>query len=169
MPRVVVMGVSGSGKSTVGALLAHRLQVDYAEADDFHTDAARAKLHAGIALTDEERQPWLDALASWLARHPDGGVATCSALKRRYRDTLRKAAPDVVFLYCKGSRELIAERIAARKGHFMSPSLLQSQFDDLEPPGADERAVTADVAQPPAEIVERFLAAVNPKLHEPER
>jgi gluconokinase len=155
------MGVSGSGKSTVGQLLAERLRVDYAEGDDFHDDATRAKLHAGIALTDDERQPWLEAIASWLGRHPDGGVATCSALKRRYRDTLRGSAPDVVFLYCAGSRELIAERTAARKGHFMSPSLLGSQFDELEPPGPDERAFTADVAQPPAEIVERFVAAVT--------
>lgn len=153
------MGVSGSGKTTVGALLAERLGVQYADADDFHSDAARAKLAAGIALSDDDRWPWLDAIGTWLAEQVNGGVASCSALKREYRDRLRRAAPDLVLLFCQGSHELIGERLAARPHHFMPMSLLQSQFDDLEPPGEDEHAITVDVAQPPEVVVGRFLAA----------
>jgi gluconokinase len=158
--RIVVMGVSGSGKTTVGELLAERLGVEYRDADSFHTDAARAKMAAGVSLTDRDREPWLDSIGAWLARQANGGVASCSALKREYRDRLRRAVPDLVVLYCEGSHELISKRMAARPHHFMPPSLLASQFADLEPPGEDENAFHADVRQPPEVIVERFLATV---------
>lgn len=164
LPRlqVLVMGVSGSGKTTVGRLLASRLDVAYADADEFHSDANRAKLHAGIPLTDEDRQPWLKAIGRWLADHQhDGGVASCSALKREYRDQLRSIAPGLFTLFCHGTKELIASRLKSRQHHFMSPELLASQFADLEPPGPDERCVVADVAQPPEAIVEEFVVEVT--------
>jgi gluconokinase len=154
------MGVSGSGKTTVGELLARRLGVEYADADDFHSDECRGKLASGVPLTDSDREPWLRSIANWLREH-DSGVVTCSALKRRYRDVLRQAAPDCVFLYCAGSLQLISERMAHRQHHFMPASLLQSQFDELEPPDADENAVTADIAHPPDVIVDHFIAAVS--------
>ncbi len=153
------MGVSGSGKSTVGELLARRLEVDYADADDFHSESNKAKLHEGIPLTDADRLPWLHAIRDWLAER-DSAVVTCSALKRRYRDVLRQGAPDCVFLYCEGSPQLIAQRIAHRPHHFMPASLLQSQLAELEPPQADEPAVAEDVRRPPDAIVERFVAEV---------
>ncbi len=163
--QVVVMGVSGSGKTTIGDLLADRLGVQYADADEFHSASNRAKLHAGIPLTDEERGPWLRSIGRWLADHEhDGGVASCSALKRRYRDSLRTAAPDLVLLFCDGSRDLIASRLSSRPHHFMSPELLDSQLADLERPQPDERSIIADVAQPPEATVERFIADVVRRL-----
>jgi gluconokinase len=160
--RVVVMGVSASGKSTAGELLARELDVDYADADDFHPPDNVAKMHAGVALTDADRGPWLEAIGRWLAEHADtGAVVTCSALKRHYRDTLRSYAPDIWFLYCQGSIELISDRIKHRMHHFMPASLLTSQFASLEPPGPDERAVTEAVSQPPEQIVAGFLAEVS--------
>jgi gluconokinase len=159
--QVVVMGVSGSGKTTIGEVLARRLEVEYADADAFHSAASRAKLHAGKPLSEEDRKPWLRAIGQWLADHEHvGGVVSCSALKRRYRESLRAAAPDLVLLFCDGSQELIAERLAARPHHFMSPSLLGSQFTELERPTADERCITVDVAQPPEVIVQHFIADV---------
>lgn len=156
------MGVSGSGKSTVGELLAARLGVGYADGDDFHSEANLAKLKAGVALDDNDRLPWLTSIGSWLADHEDAGaVVSCSALKQRYRDMLRARSPGLVLLYCEGSRELIAERLTHRTTHFMPASLLGSQFAELEPPGKDEHAVTADVSQPPEVIVEHFVAAVR--------
>lgn len=158
-PLVVVMGVSGSGKTTVGRLLADRLGVEYGDADDFHTSENRAKLQAGTPLTDDDRLPWLTAIGLWLAeRTSTGAVVSCSALKRRYRDVIRSHAPDIQLLYCEGSSELIAGRVANRSGHFMPPSLLESQFAELEPP-ADERAFVADIARAPAAIVDDFVAA----------
>jgi gluconokinase len=160
--QVVVMGVSASGKSTAGELLARELGVDYADADDFHSPENRAKMSAGVPLTDADRTPWLEAIGRWLDERADtGAVVTCSALKRRYRDALRKHAPDVWFLYCQGSFELISDRIKHRLHHFMPPSLLKSQFESLEPPGPDERAITESVSQPPAQIVAGFLAEVS--------
>lgn len=138
-PLVVVMGVSASGKTTVGQLLAQRLGVPYAEADDFHPAANVAKMRAGHPLDDEDRRPWLDEIARWLTDHADGGgVVSCSALKRVYRDRLASAAPHAFFLHLDGSRELIAARITARQGHCMPPGLLETQFADLEPLGDDE-------------------------------
>jgi gluconokinase len=160
--RVVVMGVSASGKSTAGELLARTLGVEYADADDFHSAANVAKMSAGTPLTDADRAPWLEAIGSWLAdRAGTGAVVTCSALKRRYRDAIRSLADDVWFLYCQGSFKLISARIAHRSQHFMPSSLLRSQFAALEPPGPDERAVYEAVSQPPEQIVADFLAQVS--------
>jgi len=159
---VVVMGVSGSGKSTVGAALARRLGVPFADADSFHPQANIAKMTAGTPLTDDDRQPWLDAVGQWLASHSDGGVMSCSALARRYRDRLRSHCPRIEFLHLTGSSELIARRQAGRPGHFMPSSLVQSQFDVLEPLGADERGMAIDVGQGVAAIVETFAASISP-------
>jgi gluconokinase len=149
--RYVVMGVAGSGKSTVGALLAARLGVPFADGDAFHPPANRAKMAAGTPLTDADRAPWLDAIAAWLDAHGRCVVA-CSALRRAYRDRLRR--PDVCFVYLHGSRELLASRIAARTAHFFPPKLLDSQLADLEPPAPDENAITVSIELPPEAIVE---------------
>jgi gluconokinase len=162
-PRVlVVMGVSGSGKTTIGALLAGKLGWAYAEADDFHSPANVAKMAAGHPLTDEDRWPWLQAIGAWidgqLARGAPG-VVTCSALKRAYRDVLRR--PGVTLVYLHGSRELIAERMAARHGHFFTPALLDSQFATLEEPAPDEGVVTVPIDGTPAEIADAIVAATG--------
>jgi len=152
------MGVSGSGKSTVGAALAQRLRVPFADADDFHPEANVAKMSAGHALNDEDRHPWLDAIGDWLANHcGEGGVMSCSALKRKSRDQLRKHCPQVRFLHLSGSPEVIGRRQASRPGHFMPASLLASQFDTLEPLEADEHGVVVDVDQDIDAVVENYL------------
>ncbi len=156
---VVVMGVSGSGKSTVGAALARRLRVPFADADDLHPRANIEKMTAGHPLDDEDRRAWLDEVGKWLAGHRNGGVMSCSALKRRYRDHLRAHCPTAGFLYLSGSPEVIGARQAARKGHFMPTALLDSQFDALEPLESDERGVVVDVGQDIDHIVAAFLAA----------
>jgi len=156
-PVLVVMGVSGSGKSTVGAAIAQRLRVPFADADDFHPPANIAKMTAGHALDDHDRHPWLEAIGEWLAAHPDGGVMSCSALKRKYRDQLRHHARGVEFLHLHGSREVIARRQASRPGHFMPASLLASQFDTLEPLAPDERGVVIDVDQDIDSIVQQYV------------
>ena len=165
---VVVMGVSGSGKSTVGRELADRLGVPFAEGDDFHPPANVAKMASGRPLTDADRWPWLRALAAWVAEHSDsGGVVTCSALKRSYRDLLRSAADNVWFLHLAGDREVIAARLAVRSGHFMPPGLLDSQFATLEPLDADEPGLVIDVSTPPEEVVATALKVIQ--RHHPER
>ncbi|MGW5097775.1 gluconokinase [Streptomyces nodosus] len=159
---VVVMGVSGTGKTTIGALLAARLGVPYAEGDDFHPPANIAKMSAGIPLDDEDRQPWLDAIGAWAhERAGHGGVVSSSALKRAYRDRLRAAAPGVVFVHLTGDRSLIEERLAHRQGHFMPTTLLDSQFAALQPLKADERGVAVDVSGSPEEITARALNALG--------
>ncbi|MEU5052392.1 gluconokinase [Streptomyces sp. NPDC021096] len=162
---VVVMGVSGTGKTTVGPLVAEALGVPYAEGDDFHPPANIAKMSAGTPLDDADRAPWLDAIGDWARGRAEagaGGVVSCSALKRAYRDRLRAAAPGtVVFLHLTGDRELIADRMAARKGHFMTTRLLDSQFATLEPLEADEVGVVVDVAPEAAVIAERAVAALR--------
>lgn len=161
LPVVVVMGVSGSGKSTVGGLLAERLGVPYAEADDFHPPANIAKMSAGHPLDDEDRAPWLDAIAAWITGRGDrGGVVSCSALRRRYRDRLRKDCPGLFFLHLDGSEELIATRLAARTGHFMPAGLLRSQLEALEPLEADEAGTVVAIGGDPGQITERALAAL---------
>ncbi|MFE6409841.1 gluconokinase [Streptomyces sp. NPDC057837] len=161
-PLVVVMGVSGSGKTTVGRLLADRLGVPYAEGDDFHPEANVAKMRAGRPLDDADRHPWLEEIAGWLAGHAQrGGVVACSALKRRYRDRLASAAPRVFFLHLDGTPELIAARISARRGHFMPPELLRTQFADLEPLGQDEAGAVVSVDGPPEETAALAHAAVT--------
>ncbi|MDK1472722.1 gluconokinase [Streptomyces sp. 549] len=158
---VVVMGVSGTGKTTFGSLLAARLDVPYAEADDFHPPANIAKMSVGVALDDDDRRPWLDAVGAW-ARSRDGlgGVVSCSALKRAYRDRLRAVAPNVFFVHLAGDRSLIAARLHGRTGHFMPPDLLDSQFAALEPLGDDERGVTLSVEAEPPTLTERALGVL---------
>ncbi|MCO5994008.1 gluconokinase [Actinoallomurus rhizosphaericola] len=155
-PIVLIMGVSGSGKTTIGAMLAGRLGWKYAEADDFHPPANVEKMHAGIPLTDEDRWPWLRAIATWMAEQTDPAVVTCSALKRKYRDVLREPRPDARLVYLDGSKELIAARLAARHGHFFPRQLLDSQFADLEPPAPDEDALAVSIDQPIEAIVEEI-------------
>jgi gluconokinase len=152
------MGVSGSGKSTVGALLAQALQVPFLEGDSFHPPANVARMAAGIALTDADREGWLHALADQLKQHAQHGVVlSCSALKRRYRDTLRSGAPDMALVYLSGAPDVLAQRMAGRSGHYMPPSLLASQLATLEPPQADEDALTLDNARPPEVLVDDAL------------
>jgi gluconokinase len=161
------MGVSGSGKSTVGAALAQRLRVPFADADDFHPPANVTKMTAGHALDDDDRQPWLEAIGEWLAAHPDG-VMTCSALKRAYRDTLRRHSPEAQFIHLHGDREVITRRQATRPGHFMPASLLDSQFATLEPLEEDERGFVVDVDQSVDQIVEAAVAGLPAQPHLPE-
>ncbi|MCQ4083300.1 gluconokinase, GntK/IdnK-type [Streptomyces sp. RB6PN25] len=161
LPVVVVMGVSGSGKSTVGLLLAQRLGVPYAEADDFHPAENIAKMSAGHPLDDADRAPWLDAIGAWIkARDGRGGVVSCSALRRRYRDRLRADAPDLFFVHLDGPLELISSRLAARMEHFMPPGLLRSQFDALEPLEADENGTVVSIEGGPQAIAERAYEAL---------
>ena len=154
---VVVMGVSGSGKSTVGAALAKRLRVPFVDADTLHPPANIAKMTAGEPLNDDDRYPWLQRVGEWLADHHDGGVASCSALKRAYRDQLRAHCPRIEFLHLSGSAELIGRRLGARPHHFMPAALLRSQFDILEPLGADEPGVVVDISEDADAIVSRYL------------
>ena len=160
---VVVMGVSGSGKTTVGRRLVGRLGVPYAEADEFHPPANIEKMSAGRPLTDEDRWPWLRAIADWITSQAGrrGGVVSCSALKRSYRDLLRSAADLVWFLHLDGSRALITDRITGRSGHFMPAALLDSQFADLEPLDEDEPGLVVDVDAAPADIVETAVRALG--------
>ena len=154
---LVVMGVSGSGKSTIAALLAERLGWPMAEADEFHPETNIAKMASGIPLTDVDREPWLRSLRDWISEQDAEGrstVVTCSALKRSYRDLLRGATSRVRFVHLSGTREVIGARLAGRSGHFMPPSLLDSQFADLQPLGADEDGITVDVDAAPEEIVD---------------
>lgn len=154
---LVVMGVSGSGKSTVGAALAQRFRVPFEDADDLHPPANIAKMSAGHALDDNDRLPWLERVGEWLAAHPDGGVMSCSALKRKYRDQLRQHAPVLRFLLLDGSMEVIARRQASRPGHFMPASLLRSQFATLEPLQPDEDGIVIDVDQSVDAIVDGYV------------
>lgn len=156
--HVLVMGVSGSGKTTVGVALAKKLGVSFIEADDFHSAANRAKMHAEIALTDEDRAPWLAAIHEHLGTLPDGWVLACSALKRAYRDTLIKDFPDAKVVFLTGSEELLTNRLEARSGHFVDAGLLPSQLATLEPP---EGALTIDVSPPVAEIVRQIVAGLS--------
>jgi carbohydrate kinase (thermoresistant glucokinase family) len=156
----VVMGVSACGKSTVGRLLAQALGAVYLDGDDFHPAENVARMAAGHALTDADRQGWLVALSDRLAQARaagEGVVLSCSALKRRYRDMLRQGAADLMLVYLHGSRDLLAQRIAARTDHYMPPSLLDSQLATLEPPQADEAALSFDVALTPRQIVDRIV------------
>ncbi|WEH42650.1 gluconokinase [Streptomyces sp. NBC_01218] len=159
---VVVMGVAGTGKTTIGPLLATALGVPYAEGDDFHPEANIAKMAAGTPLDDADRLPWLDSIGKWAhGRAGLGGVVACSALKRAYRDRLRAEAPDAVFLHLTGDRALIEGRMSARQGHFMPTALLDSQFATLQPLEADEAGVEVDVAGTPQEITDRAVAALR--------
>jgi carbohydrate kinase (thermoresistant glucokinase family) len=160
-PRIVLlMGVAGSGKSTTGQNLARHLGWEFRDADTFHPPANIAKMKSGAPLTDEDRWPWLDAIGSWVDdRRRDGGtgIVSCSALRRRYRDRLREGRPEMALVFLDGSFATIAERMQRRKGHFMPPALLQSQFDTLERPGPDEHAVQVSVTMAPRKVVERIV------------
>ncbi|MCW2811733.1 MAG: gluconokinase [Friedmanniella sp.] len=162
-PVLVVMGVSGSGKSTVAGLLAGRLGWDLEEGDLLHPAENVAKMAAGHPLDDEDRRPWLDTVASWIFEHVLAGrpgVITCSALKRRYRDVLR--AEGVIFVHLRGSRSQIGDRMLSRVGHFMPSTLLDSQFDSFEPLGEDERGIVVDVDQKPAALADAIIARLGP-------
>ena len=161
---IVVMGVSGSGKTTVARLLAQRLGWQFAEADEFHSPANVAKMRSGTPLTDEDRWPWLAAIAAFIDTARASGkpaVVACSALKRRYRDILIGARPDVALVYLRGDYETIASRMASRPHHYMPVSLLKSQFEALEAPGPEENPITIDngaAAEAIVAEIERFLA-----------
>jgi gluconokinase len=157
---IVVMGVSGCGKSTIASMLAERLHWIYEDGDWFHPRSNIEKMHAGKPLTDEDRWPWLHAIAAWIdatRRAGNHGVVACSALKRCYRDVLVGERRDVRIVFLKGERDLIARRLAARDGHFMPPSLLDSQFAALEEPLAEERPIVVSIVPHPREIVEAIV------------
>jgi carbohydrate kinase (thermoresistant glucokinase family) len=161
---LIVMGVAGSGKSTVGEALAARLGWRFADGDDFHPPANVAKMSAGTPLTDEDRWPWLRAIAAAVAASLDRGesmVVACSALKRRYRDVLVGGREDVRIVYLQGSKELIAERMAARRNHFMPTALLDSQFAALEEPGEGEGAIVVPIAFSPEEMAEKISSILR--------
>jgi gluconokinase len=161
-PILLVTGVSGSGKTTIGSLLAGRLGWEYAEADAFHPAANIEKMAAGHPLTDADRRPWLDAIGAWIdATGAKGrpGVVTSSALKRVYRDRLRAGRPQVRLIYLDADRDVVARRLTARNGHFFPPALLDTQFSDLEPPTDDEHPVRVPVDEPPLVIVENLIRA----------
>ncbi len=166
MPQVkkpvvlVVMGVAGSGKTTVGTLLARRLGWPFEEGDALHTQASIDKMAAGLPLTDEDRAPWLEKVAKWVDQRLDAGengVITCSALKRAYRDVIDRRGSGVVFVYLAASRQTIAARLVARQGHFMPASLLDSQLADLEEPAPDEPAIRVDGDAPAPVIADRVI------------
>jgi gluconokinase len=164
---LVVMGVSGSGKTTVAALLAGRLRWDFEDADDLHPAANVAKMHAGVPLTDDDRWPWLRVVADWIDETRRAGrhsVVACSALKRSYRDIVIGDRPDVRLVYLQGDQQLITARLACRHGHFMPAGLLESQFEALEEPTADERPIVISIDRRPREIVDALLSIVEPML-----
>lgn len=161
-PLVVVTGVSGSGKTTVGAALARALDVPFCDADDLHPEVNVAKMASGRALDDRDRLPWLELVGHWLADHAEGGgVTACSALKRSYRDLLRSHAPAVGFLHLSADAEVLAERLASRSGHFMPPAMLRSQLATLEPLEPDEPGVCVTNEGTPAEVLDRSLRALG--------
>lgn len=158
---VVVMGVAGSGKTTVAEILAKRLHWKAAEADDFHSAENVAKMHSGTPLTDEDRQPWLASIRDWISAADTSVLVTCSALRHTYRDVLRQADARVVFLHLDGSAELIGDRMNARVDHFMPPALLQSQLETLEPLQPDEDGVVINVDTTPDRIADRAIEALG--------
>jgi gluconokinase len=162
---LVVMGVSGAGKSTVGKLIAEQLGCPFRDADSFHPKANIEKMSRGQPLTDEDRWPWLQAIAGWIAEHRAAGttcVVTCSALKRVYRDIVtHRQSADVKLVFLKGTSDLVATRLKARKGHFMPPALLKSQFDTLEEPAIDEQAIIVSIDATPEEIARHTLAQLS--------
>ena len=167
LAAIVVMGVSGSGKTTIAAMLAGRLGWPYRDADDFHPPQNIAKMSSGQPLNDDDRAPWLAAIAAWIdQRRASGehGIVACSALKRAYRDVLIGPRADVGLIFLDGAREVIHARMAARRDHFMPKGLLDSQIATLEPPGAEEGALRLSVDQPPDEIVAQVVGALAGRL-----
>ena len=163
--RLIVMGVSGCGKSTVSQALAQHLGLDMLDGDDLHLPESVAKMRSGIALQDIDRWPWLDRIGGHLASSPDEGpgrVVACSALRRAYRDRIRACAGAVCFLFLKGDFELIAQRMRQRVGHYMQAGLLDSQFQTLETPGPEETdVITLNITEPVERLVEQALAALQ--------
>ena len=160
----VVMGVSGCGKSLIGTALARALDIDFVEGDDYHSAENVRRMSSGIPLTDDDRAHWLRALAARLREAKDAGTGlamTCSALKRSYRDVLRAGAGDVRFVFLRGPRALLAERIAGRRGHFMPPSMLDSQLATLEEPAPDEHAWVCDIRESPQDLVAALVARAS--------
>ncbi len=155
---VIIYGVSGAGKTTVGQLLARELGWHFLEADEFHPAANIEKMHSGHPLTDEDRWPWLERLREQIKRciaRGESAVLACSALKRAYREHLR-VSEEVKLLFLRGEYALVAGQLRHRHGHFMNPALLRSQFDDLEEPDPDEDAITIQLGRPPQELVEEI-------------
>ena len=162
---LLLMGVSGVGKTSTVQRLARTLGWAFRDADEFHPAANIAKMRQGQPLTDEDRWPWLAAIGSWLdEKRADGGkaIVTCSALRRTYREMLLAGRPEVKLVFLKGSKALIADRLSRRSGHFMPPTLLDSQFSTLEEPRRDERALVVDVSLPPNRIVAHIVRFVDP-------
>lgn len=162
--HVVVMGVSGTGKSTIGEAVAQALGWPFAEGDDYHPQANVDKMASGMPLTDEDRWPWLRLLADWVREKDAAGrstVMTCSSLRRSYRDLLREGAPGLYFVHLVGTSSLLLERMENREDHFMPPELLESQLDTLEPLEEDERGVLIDVANPPERIGRMVMAQLD--------
>ncbi len=166
---LVVMGVSGSGKTTIAVPLAERLGWPFMEGDDLHPPANVAKMHSGRALDDDDRWPWLDAIAAWIDQRLAGhepGVITCSALKRAYRDRIIGARRGVRLVFLHADRALLAERLAHRTGHFMPSSLLDSQIATLEPPTPDEHPLSVDLGPPPEQVVSKIIAQLREIGHD---
>jgi len=162
IPPIIVMGVSGSGKSTIGGLLAKRLGVPHIDGDSLHSVANKEWMASGHALSDAQRLPWLHKVGERLALASGSGiVVACSALKRSYRDLLREHAPSMLTVFARGDMDLIYARITARRHEYMPPSLLRTQFDDLEERQADEPGVTVDIAMTPDQIVDRVIAVIT--------
>ncbi|MGN6375835.1 MAG: gluconokinase [Sphingomonas sp.] len=164
VPPIVMMGVSASGKSVVGKALAARLGCPFIDGDALHPQANVEKMAAGHPLDDADRAPWLDRVAAWLSSHEAGGVVACSALKRRYRDRLRRGAPDAVFVLLDPPGELLRDRDVHRQGHFMPASLLDSQLATLERPDADEHAIVVSNDGSVTDTVEKIVAALAERL-----
>ncbi len=163
-PKIVVMGVSGCGKSTVGRLLARALDVPFVEGDELHPARNIELMASGVALTDDDRQGWLQSVGAQLSSpsaQSRGAIVTCSALRRSYRDLLRTHAPDLRFVFLQGDKRVLTQRMAERDGHYMPASLLQSQLDTLEPPAADERAIALDIQHPPEVLARQALHSLK--------
>lgn len=159
--RIIVMGVSGCGKTTIGDLVARELGILFIDGDALHPVENVAKMAAGTPLTDEDRWPWLAIVGRELAAAGDGGmVLACSALRRTYRDAIREQAPDTIFLHLNGSKEVLKARTEGRTGHFMPPALLESQLATLEPLQDDERGVMVDIAAPVQDVVAEALKGI---------
>lgn len=170
---LVVTGVSGSGKTTLGEILATRLGCGFSDADQFHSSANKARMAAGIALTDVDRLPWLLSMRDAIEAHAAAGenhVFACSALKRQYRQLLRANVAGIQFIFLHGPAKLLAERLRHRRGHFFAPELLQDQLRTLEPPDADE-ALLLDIRQPPEALADQVMRVLEARgdLHRPAR
>jgi gluconokinase len=161
---IVVMGVAGSGKSTIAAELARRLGWRFAEGDAFHPASNVEKMRNGVALTDADRWPWLDTIAAWVGKTREAGeqcVVACSALKRAYRERIAAGRGDVRFVYLQGSYDVVAKRMATRTGHYMPLALLRSQYETLEEPGSEENPIVLSIERPADELAARIVEVIG--------